>query len=135
MPVLCVLESLLHALCVQERWYYLEAEQSGLQHWLKARTIGLPQAWNRLMSFQSVRSTRPVKWTPTNFIPNPIYSCRRDEFHLTRFPDYPEPERLLSYTQKYFFRHPALRHLRVEQFTRQPAPIETRSIFQCVQRC
>ena len=85
---------------------------------LKARTIGACQAWNRLMAFKPVRSSRPVQWTPCDFLPNPHYSCRRDDFHLSKFPDYPDPERLLSYTQRYFFRNVALRHLRVEQFTR-----------------
>ena len=70
------------------------------------------------MAFKPVRSSRPVQWTPCDFLPNPHYSCRRDDFHLSKFPDYPDPERLLSYTQKYFFRNAALRHLRVEQFTR-----------------
>ena len=135
--------------CKPERWYYLEAEKSGLQHWLKCRTIGQCQAWNRLMGFKSVRSTRPVQWTPCDFCPNPAYASKRDELHLSRFPDYPDPERLLSYTQKYFFRprrplpsvtpfaglfattlrrrseiqtrHQDLRHLRVEQFTRRPS--------------
>ena len=126
-----------------ERWYYLEAEKSGLQHWLKCRTIGICQAWNRIIGFKSVRSTRSVQWTPCDFCPNLVYANKRDEFHRARHPDYPDPERLLSYTQKYFFRrlrlaplkslcalppgvrrsikkirHPGLRHLRVEQFTR-----------------
>ena len=87
-----------------ERWYFLEAEKSGLQHWLKCRTIGMCQAWNRIMGFKSVRSTRAVQWTPCDFCPNPVYACKRDELHRARFPDYPDPERLLSYTQRYFFR-------------------------------
>ena len=127
-----------------ERWYYLEAEKSWLQHWLKCRTIGMCQAWNRIMGFRSVRSTRPVQWAPCDFCPNPVYACKRDESHRARFPDYPDPERLLSYTQSYFFRpwrltplkplcaprrgfgartkktrHQGLRHPRVEQFTRR----------------
>ena len=73
------------------------------------------------MSFKSVRSTRPVQFIPVDFITNPAHSCKRDDFHLARFPDYPQPEFLLSYTQKYFFRHPSLRHLRVEQFSRPTA--------------
>ena len=59
-----------------------------------------------------------MQWTPCDFLPNPHYSCKRDDFHLSKLPDYPDPERLLSYTQRYFFRNVALRHLRVEQFTR-----------------
>ena len=82
---------------IQERWYYLEAEQGGLQHWLKARTIGLPQAWNRLMSYKSVRSTRPVQYIPGDFITNPAYACRRDDFHLARHPPFlPAPRKQLN---------------------------------------
>ena len=36
------------------------------------------------MSFKSVRSTRPVQFIPIDFITNPAYSCKRDEFHLVR---------------------------------------------------
>ena len=80
------------------------------------------------MAFKSVRSSRPVQWTPCDFLPNPHYSCLRDEFHLSKFPDYPDPVRLLSYTQRYFFRNAALRHLRVEQFTRRPCAGENNSL-------
>ena len=50
--------------------------------------------------------------------------CHWGRTNKAKFPDYPQPEYLLSYTQKYFFRHPSLRHLRVEQFNRPPACLE-----------
>ena len=37
---------------------------------------------------------------------------------MERHPTYPDPHYFLNYTQKYFFRHESLRHLRVEQFNR-----------------
>ena len=42
----------------------------------------------------------------------------REISHLEKCPDYPDPQFYLRHTGKYFFRHPELRHLRVEQFNR-----------------
>ena len=42
----------------------------------------------------------------------------RDPGHIAKCPDFPDPHYYLSFTQKYFFRNAALRHLRVEQFNR-----------------
>ena len=47
-----------------EPWYFLETEKNGLKDWLKARTVGLCMAFNRIMHFHVVRSTRPVQWQP-----------------------------------------------------------------------
>jgi len=38
--------------------------------------------------------------------------------HKLKFPDFPDPEYYLSYTQNFYFRHESLRHLRVEQYVR-----------------
>ena len=99
-------------------WYYLETENNALKDWLKCRTVGLCMCFNRLLNFHPVRPTRPCQYTPGNFIGNAAYRNARDPGHIERVPDYPDPQYFLSYTQKYFFRHSSLRHLRVEQFTR-----------------
>ena len=65
-----------------------------------------------------VRSTRPCQYTPTCFIGKKEYRNLRDPNHVAKFEAYPDPQYYLSSTQKYFFRHEALRHLRIEQFNR-----------------
>ena len=70
------------------------------------------------MNFHVVRSTRPCTYTALNFIGKTEFRTSRDPGHQSRVPDYPDPQFYLSYTQKYFFRAEALRHLRVEQYTR-----------------
>ena len=87
-------------------------------HWLKARTVGLPLAINRLLRFRVVRSTRPVVKVGAAFVGQVEYRSRRDPTHIAAHPAYPDPEFYLSFPQKYFFRHVDLRHLRVEQFNR-----------------
>ena len=75
-------------------------------------------AHNRLLNFHVVRSTRPVHFTPTAFVPEHDQRTLRDSAHIEKQPEYPDPQYYLSATQKYFFRHKDLRHLRVEQFNR-----------------
>ena len=75
-------------------------------------------AHNRLLGFHVVRSTRPVQFTPTSFVPDKDHRTLRDDSHRFNNPDFPDPEYHLDATQQYFFRHVALRHLRVEQFNR-----------------
>ena len=102
-----------------EKWFYMDSEtSSGLKEWLKCRTVGICMAWNRLMNFHVVRSTKPVQYIPACFVGNPDYRIQRDPGHKLRVRDYPDPDYLLSYTQKYFFRRKDLRHLRIEQFNR-----------------
>ena len=98
-----------------EKWYFLETVADGLKNWLKARTVGVCMAFNRLLSFHVVRSTRPCQYVPACFIGKKEYRNLRDPGHVQKFPDYPDPQYYLNYTQKYFFRNTALRHLRVEQ--------------------
>ena len=74
--------------------------------------------FNRLLSFQVVRGTRPCQFTPACFIGKREYRNLRDAGHVAKCPDYPDPQYYLSFTQKYFFRNASLRHLRVEQFNR-----------------
>ena len=75
-------------------------------------------AINRLLGFHVVRSTKPVQNIVGIFVGRPEFRNRRDASHLTKHPEYPDPDFHLNYTQKYFFRHPDLRHLRIEQFQR-----------------
>ena len=89
-----------------------------LSHWLKARTVGLPLAINRLLRFRVVRCTRPVVKVGGSFVGQEDYRNRRDPTHIAAQPAYPDPEFHLSFPQKYFFRHGDLRHLRLEQFNR-----------------
>ena len=101
-----------------EAWYFLETEKNGLKDWLKCRTVGLCMAYNRLLNFHIVRSTRPVQWTPAMFVPSNDSRALRDPSHVQKCPEYPDPKYYLNHTQKYFFRNAELRHLRVEQFNR-----------------
>ena len=78
-------------------------------------------AFNRILGFHPVRPTRPCQFTPASFIGKKEYRNLRDPGHVAKCPDYPDPQYYLSFTQKYFFRNTALRHLRVEQFNRHLA--------------
>ena len=53
-----------------EQHYYVETEKDSVKFFLKARTVGLCMAYNRLMGFRVVRSTRPVKFLHTEFLPS-----------------------------------------------------------------
>ena len=101
-----------------EKWYFLETVAEGLKNWLKARTIGVCMAFNRLLAFHVVRSTRPCVFVPACFLGKKEYRNQREPAHLQKCPEYPDPQYYLNYTQKYFFRHPSLRQLRPEAFTR-----------------
>ena len=74
--------------------------------------------FNRLLGFHVVRSTRPCMFIPACFLGQKAYRNPRDTAHIEKHPGYPDPQYFLNYTQKYFFRHASLRHLRVEQFNR-----------------
>ena len=93
----------------------IEVTKNGLKDWLKSRTVGLCMVFNRILNFHVVRSTRPCQYTPACFIGKKEYRNLRDPGHVRRAPDYPDPRYYLNFTQKYFFRHASLRHLRVEQ--------------------
>ena len=101
-----------------EKFYYLETQRSGVKDFLKCRTVGLCMTHNRLLNFHVVRATRPVQFTPTEFVPEQGKKTIRDPSHVQKHPLYPDPQYYLSHTGKYFFRHADLRHLRVEQFNR-----------------
>ena len=83
-----------------------------------ARTVGLPTAWNRLLNFHMVRSTKAVVYTPANFVQSPCDSALRSAEHLLHNPGFPDPMYYLNFLGKYFFRNTRLRHLRIEQFNR-----------------
>ena len=96
----------------------MESEKNGVKFWLKARTVGLCAAFNRLLGYHSVRSTKKVVFLSSLFIKDNEHANRRTDQHLIRNPDYPDPLFYLSYLGKYFFRNASLLHLRVEQFVR-----------------
>ena len=75
-------------------------------------------AFNRLLAFHVVRSTRPCIFVPACFIGKKEYRNLREASHLQKCTEYPDPQFYLNYTQKYFFRHPKIRHLRAESFNR-----------------
>ena len=81
-------------------------------------------AHNRLLGFHVVRSTRPVVWTPTEFVPERSSRTPRSDWHIEQQPQYPDPHFYLNHTGKYFFRNEALRHLRIEQYNRYWAVVE-----------
>jgi hypothetical protein len=88
------------------------------QDFLKCRTVGICMVHNRLLGNRVVRSTRPVQFIPTGFLPKDEFRSRRDEGHLQRCPSYPDPDFFLNFYQKFLFRHASLRGLRVEQVNR-----------------
>ena len=98
-----------------EKWYYLEGDRSGVREFLKCRTVGLCMTHNRLLNFHVVRSTKPVTYTPGDFVAPRGIRIPREQSHLTKHPDYPDTLFYLSHSGKYFFRHSDLRHLRIEQ--------------------
>ena len=108
-----------------EKHYFLENQrdgdakgQGGIKDFIKCRTVGLCMAHNRLLAFRVVRNTRPVQYTSAEFVPARDCRTPREPAHVDKWPLYPDPQFYLSYVQKWLFRHPSLRHLRVEQFTR-----------------
>ena len=101
-----------------------QADQNGLKKWLMARTVGLPTAWNRLLNFHFVRSTKAVVYVPPAFAQEACNSSRRTPEHLAQVPAYPDPVFYCSFLGKYFYRNPRLRHLRVEQFAGRTREID-----------
>ena len=65
-----------------------------------------------------MRSTKPVTFTPSDFVAPRGIRIPREQSHLTKHPDYPDTLFYLSHSGKYFFRHADLRHLRIEQVNR-----------------
>ena len=57
----------------------METETStGLQAWLKARTESICMAFNRLMNFHVVRSTKAITFSPLVFVADPAYRHIRE---------------------------------------------------------
>jgi hypothetical protein len=87
-------------MCSQLR-YYMETtapksdenDQNQLKKWLMARTVGLPTAWNRLLNFNFVRSTKAVVYTPHMFVQDAAagFASQRTAEHLVKYTDYPDP--------------------------------------------
>ena len=72
-----------------EPWYFLETEKNGLKDWLKARTVGLCMAFNRILHFHS---TRPVQWQPAEFVPKKDSCVPRGPSHISKKTDYPDEQ-------------------------------------------
>jgi len=83
-----------------EKYFYLETERDGVKDFLKARTVGLCMAHNRLLNFHVVRSTRPVVFTPAAFVPTARTHSRRDVDHMKQNPGYPDPAFFLGRLQE-----------------------------------
>ncbi len=62
-------------------------------------------AVNRLMGFHVVKSTRPVQFLNTKFIPPREFRARRDANAKQKAQGYPDEDFNLNATQKYFFRN------------------------------
>ena len=100
---------------------------TGLQAWLKARTagisviasaplqtlvsrfqsrsqtggiakVGICMAFNRLMNFHVVRSTKTVTFSPSVFLGDPAYRHQREPWHVKNHADYPDA--IISTTPK-----------------------------------
>ena len=68
--------------------------------------------------YHVVRSTRPTILVSPNFVPLDSFCAPREQGHLNNYPDFPHPKLHLNATQKFYYRHPSLRHLRIEQVVR-----------------
>ena len=101
-----------------EQHYYLETTEDSVKFFLKARTVGLCMAYNRLMGFRVVQTRISVKFFHTEFLPANAGRSERTAKDKQQYPDYPHPQHYLNSTQKYFHRSESLRHLRLEQFHR-----------------
>ena len=96
----------------------METQRDSVRDFLQCRTIGVCIAHARLLGFHVVRSTRPCSLLFTNLMQPKEFCAPRDERHLAKFPTYPHPNLILSKTQKYFYRHNSILHLRLEQVVR-----------------
>ena len=92
--------------------------KNGVKDFLRCRTVGLPMVHNRLLGFQVVKSTRPVQYFVSAFIPGKDYRVPRSDSHKARCPGFPDPHYHFNKTQEYLFRNERLRHLRLEAFHR-----------------
>ena len=66
---------------------------------------------------QGTVSARPL----CRFVVEPGASSIRTPEHVRAQAAYPDPQHYFSHVGEHFFRHRALRHLRVERFNRYPA--------------
>ena len=65
-----------------------------------------------------VRCARNVEFIFPQFTNDPAGQWPRTPDHKEKNPRYPDPEHFLGPTQKYFFRAPELRHMRIGQVIR-----------------
>ena len=78
-------------------------QKDSVKFFLKARTVGLCMADNRLLNFHVVRSTIPVAYHHTEFVPNQWGRTLRDTKHKAKYPAYPDQQCYVNGTQTYFF--------------------------------
>ena len=111
-----------------ESYAFLEAEAGDewdpTKRYLETRTSGAPMTCNRLLGFHVVRCTKPVEFVYPKFTNDPAGQMLRTPDHKEKYPKYPDPDHFLGLSQKYFFRAPELRHMRIGQVIRyfSPAP-------------
>ena len=84
----------------EEPHYRMETEKDSVKFFLKARTVGLCMAYNRLLGFRVVRSTRPVKFLHTEFVPANTGRTERTQEHKEKYPNYPNPNHYMNLTDK-----------------------------------
>ena len=96
----------------------MESEKNGVKFLLRARTVGLCATYNRLLAYRVARNTKPVTFTPAEFVCSSEYATQRTAAHRAKHPCYPDPLFYLSLLVKYYLRHESLLHLRIEQFNR-----------------
>ena len=94
----------------------------GIRDFIKARIVGLCMAHNRLLGFRIVRNTRPVQFTPPEFIPARENRTLRDPEHLAKINNYPDPHFYLNHVGKY-------RQLRMQNPVHASGVIAGRAIF------
>ena len=111
-----------------EKSYFMDTQNDGVRNLLQCRTVGLCMVHNRLLGFHVVRSTRPVEWTPPEFIPGRESRTPRTPWHLQQYPEYPDPHFHVGVVGKYLFRSAALRHLRIEPYKRYFAETDVKRI-------
>jgi hypothetical protein len=105
-----------------EQYAYMETSaqdgENPVKRFLETRISGACIATNRIAGYRVVRCTRPVEYIFPQFTADPSRRWRRDPEHKTKNHQYPDPDYYLAPTQKYFFRGPDLRHMRIAQVIR-----------------
>ncbi len=109
-----------------EKYSFLEAEAGDeanpMKRYLETRLVGGCMCCGRLLGFHVVRCSRPVEYVFPKFTNEPAGQWARTPEHKAKNPGYPDPDHFLGPTQRYFFRAPELRHMRIGQVIRYFTP-------------